>query len=93
MYKLKQLHQRIKNIHSYAHTMDDKWILILIINKDTSDKSCRHLVGIERPSPPLEPLPLQSSISMESLQGNENIGKRNNVCSKGQRDEDSRIRK
>ena len=47
--------------------MDKKWIFLLIINIDTSDKLCRHLVGIERPSPPPRPPPLQSSISMASL--------------------------
>ena len=76
-----------KNIHSHTHVMDEKCIFLLIINIDNSDKFCQHLVEMEKPSPP----PLQYSISMESLQYNENLGKSNNVCSKGQRDADSSI--
>ena len=75
-----------KNIHSYTHTMDEKWIFLLIVNIDTSDKLCRHLVEIERSSPPPRPPPLQSSISMTSSQDNGNLGKSINGCSKGQRD-------
>ena len=69
--------------------MDEKWIFLLIINKDTSEKSCQHLFGIERPIPPLEPQPLQSSISMESSQDNGKLGESINGCSIGQRDADS----
>ena len=82
-----------QTIHSHTHVMDAEWIFLLIMNRDTNDKLFGHLVEMENPSPPPGPPSLQSSISMESLQGNENLGKRNNVCSKGQRDEDSRIRK
>ena len=63
--------------------MDEKWIFLLIINIDNSDKLYRHLVEMEKPIPPPRPPPLQSSISMESLQGNGKLGKSNNVCSKG----------
>ena len=69
--------------------MDEKWIFLLIMNKDNSDKLCRHLVKTEKLSPPPRPPPLQSSISMASSQGNAKLGKSNNVCSKGQRDVDS----
>ena len=89
MYKLKQLHPWIQNIHSYTHAMDEKLIFLLIINIDTSDKLCRHLVEIERPSPPPGPPPLQSSISLEIPQDNGKLGKSINDCSKGQRDADS----
>ena len=58
------------NIHSYTHTMDEKLIFLLIINRDTSDNLCWHLVKIERPTPPPGPPPLQSSISMASSQDN-----------------------
>ena len=71
-----------KNIHSYTHTMDEKWIFLLIINRDTSDKLCRNLVKIERPSAPPGPPPLQSSISMEISQDNGKLGKSINGCSK-----------
>ena len=77
------------NIHSHTHVMDEKWILILNINRYISDKLCRQLVEIEKPSPP----PLQSSISMEILQDNGKLGKRSNVCSKGQMDAYSSISK
>ena len=80
-----------KNIHSYTHPMDEKWIFILIINIDISDKLCQHLVETKKLSPPPGPPPLQFSISMESLQGNGNLGKSRNVCSKGQRDAKSSI--
>ena len=72
MHKLKQIHPWIKNIHSYTHTMDEKWIFILIINKDISDKLYWHLVEIERLSPP----PLQSSKSMAISQDKGKLGKR-----------------
>ena len=72
-----------KKIHSYTHTMDEEWIFKLIINIDTSDKLCRHLVEIERPSPPPGPPPLQSSISMEISQADKgNLGKSIKVYSK-----------
>ena len=80
-----------KNIHSYAHTMDEKWIFLLIINRDTSDKLCQHLVKSERLSPPPGTPPLQSSILMEISQDNGKLGKSINGCSKGQRDADSNI--
>ena len=82
-----------KNIHSYTHTMDEKWIFLLIINIVTSDNLFHHLIKMDKLSPPPGPPPLQSSISMENLQSNGNIGKSNNVCSKGQRDVDSSISK
>ena len=85
---MKSTTSRDNEIHSYTHTMEEKWIFLLIINKDTSDKSCQHLVRIERPSTPLEHPPLQSSISVDSSQDNGNIGKSINGCSKGQRDAD-----
>ena len=78
-----------QNIHSHTHLMDEKWIFLLIINIDNSDKLCQHLVKMEKPSPPPGPQPIQSSISMAMLQSNGNIGKSNNVCSKGKRDADS----
>ena len=59
-----------QNIHSHTHVMDDKWIFLLIMNKDNSDKLCRRLIKMEKPSPPPGPPPLQSSISMASLQYN-----------------------
>ena len=62
--------------------MDEKLIFLLIINKYTSDKSCQHLVGIERQIPPLEPPPIQSSISMASSQDNGKLGKSINSYSK-----------
>ena len=79
------------NIHIYTHIMDEKWIFLLIIDRDTSDKFCWHLVEIERPSPPLGPPPLQSSISMASSQDNVKLCKSINGCSKGKRDADSSI--
>ena len=78
-----------KNIHSYTHTMDEKWIFLLIRNGDTSDKLCRYLIEIERLSPPPGPPPLQSSISMASSQENGKLGKSINGCSIGQMDADS----
>ena len=78
MYKSKQLHPWIKNIHSYTNTMDEKWIFLFIINRDISGKLCRHLVETKKPSPP----PLQSSISMASSQDNDKLGKSINGCSK-----------
>ena len=71
--------------------MDKKSIFLLIINIDNSDKLYWHLVEMEKLSPPPGPPPLQSSISMASLQSNGKLGKRNNVCSKGQRDADLSI--
>ena len=71
--------------------MDEKWIFLLIMNRDNNDKLYRHLIEMEKPIPPPRPLPLQSSISMASLQDNGNIGKSSNVFSKGQRDADSSI--
>ena len=47
--------------------MDEKWIFLLIMNIDTSDNLCRHLVEMEKPSPPPRPPPLESSVSMEIL--------------------------
>ena len=44
--------------------MDEKWIFLLIINEDISDKICRHLVETEKSSPPPGPPPLQSFVSM-----------------------------
>ena len=78
-----------KNIHSHTHVMDEKWIFLLIMNRDNNDKLCRHLIEMEKLIPPPRPPPLQSSISMVSSQDNGNLGKRSNVCSKGQRDVDS----
>ena len=62
--------------------MDEKLIFLLIINRDTSDNLCWHLVKIERPTPPPGPPPLQSSISMASSQDNRNLEKSINGCSK-----------
>ena len=78
-----------KNIHSRAHVMEEKWTFLLIMNIDNSDKLYRHLVEMEKKSPPPGPPPLQSSISMESSQKNGNLRKRSNVFSKGQRDVES----
>ena len=82
-----------KNIHSHIHVMDEKEIFLLIMNGDSSDKLYPHLVETEKPSPPPWPSPLQSSISMSSSQDNGKLGKSSNVCSKGQMDADSSIRK
>ena len=78
-----------QNIHIHTHVMDKKWIFLLIMNTDNSDKLYRHLIETEKSSPPLGPPPLQSSISMEILEGNGKLGKSINVYSKGQRDADS----
>ena len=59
------------------------------MNIDNNDKLCWHLVEMEKLSPPLGPPPLQSSISIASLEDNQNLGNNNNVCSKGQMDVDS----
>ena len=60
--------------------MDEKWIFLLIINRD---RIVTNFVGTSskqrKPSPP----PLQSSISMEILQIKGNLGKSIIVCSKG----------
>ena len=82
-----------QNICSHTHVMEEKWIFLLIMNIDNNEKLCRHLIEMEKSSPPPGSPPLQSSISMASLQSNEKLGKRNNVCSKRQRDADSSIRK
>ena len=42
-----------KNIYNYINTMDEKWIFLLIINIDISEKLYRHLVEMEKLSPPL----------------------------------------
>ena len=89
MYKSKQLHPWLKNIHSYTHTMDDKCIFLLIMNRDISDKLCRHLIEIKRPIFPPGPPPIQSSKSMASSQDKGKLGKSINHCSRGQRDADS----
>ena len=62
--------------------MDEKLIFLLIMNRDNSDKLCRHLIKAEKLSPPLGPPPLQSSISMESSQDKGNLGNNINGCSK-----------
>ena len=72
-----------KNIHSYTHVMVEKWIFLLIMNRDNNDKLCQHLVKMEKMSPPPGPPPLQSSISMEISQANGKLGKSNNMYSKG----------
>ena len=77
------------NIHSHTHIMDEKWIFLLIMNIDNHDKLYWHLIESKKPSPPPGPPPLQSSISMEILEGNGKLGKSINVYSKGQRDADS----
>ena len=69
-----------KNIHSNAYVTDEKWIFLLIMNRDNSDKLCWHLIKTEKPSPPPGSPPLQSSMSMESSQNNGKIGKISNVC-------------
>ena len=61
------------------------------MNIDNSNKLHRHLVEMDKPSPPPRPPPLQSSISMEILHDNGKLGKSSNVCSKGQRDAYSSI--
>ena len=78
-----------QNIHSHTHVMDEKWIFLLIMNMDNSDKLCRNLIETKKPSTPPRPPPLQSSILMEISQDNDKLGKSSNVCSKGQRDADS----
>ena len=78
-----------KNIHSHTHVIDEKWIFLLIMNRDNSDKLCRHLFEMEKLNPPPGPPPHQSSISIASSQDNGKLGKNNNLCSKGQRDADS----
>ena len=80
-----------KNIYSYTHTLAEKWIFLLIINRDTSDKLCRHLIEIERPIPPPMPPPHESSKSMEISQDNGKLGKRINGCSKEKWDAHSRM--
>ena len=64
-----------KNIHSHTHAMGEKWIFLLMMNIDNSDKLCQNFVEMEKLSPP----PLQPSISMEKLQSKGKLGKRNNV--------------
>ena len=61
------------------------------MNRANSEKLCWHLDEIRRPIPPPGPPPLQSSISMESSQDNDKLGKSINGFSKGQRDADSSI--
>ena len=63
--------------------MDDKYIFLLLTSRDNSDKICWHLIETKKLSPPSGPPPLQSSISMASLQSKWKLRKRNNVCSKG----------
>ena len=48
----------------------------IIINKDKSDKLCRHIVEIDIPSLPPGPPPLQSSKSMAISQDKGKLGKR-----------------
>ena len=52
IYIIKETTSMDKIIHSYTNTMDKKWIFLLIKNIDISDKLCRHLVEIEKPSHP-----------------------------------------
>ena len=52
------------------------------MNRDSSDKLFRHLVEMEKPSPPPGPPPLQSSISMASSKENGKLGKIINGFSK-----------
>ena len=75
-----------ENIHSHKHLMEEKWIFLLMMNRDNSDKLYWHLVEAVKPSPPPGPPPLQSSIIMVSSQDNDKLGKSINGCSKGQRD-------
>ena len=70
------------NIHSHTHVMDEKYIFLLLMNKDNSDKIFQHLFEMEKVSPPPGPPPLQSSISMAISQDNDKLGKSINVCSK-----------
>ena len=63
----------------------------LIMNRNNNDKLYQHLVEMEKLSPRPGPTSLQYSISMKILQINGKLGKSNNVCSKGQRDEESSI--
>ena len=53
-------------IFIFTHIMDEKWIFLLNVNRDTNEYLCRHLVEIEKPSPPPGPPPLQSSISRQA---------------------------
>ena len=69
--------------------MDEKWIFVINVNRDTNDNLSWNLVEIEKPRPQPEPPPLQSSISMAISKDNGKLGKSSNVCSKGQRDADS----
>ena len=62
--------------------MDEKLMFRSNANIDTNDNLCRHLVEIEKPSPPPRPTPLQSSISMGISQDNGNLGKSINGYSK-----------
>ena len=65
-----------QNIHSHTHVMDEKWMFLLITNRDNEDKLCQHLVERENLSPLPGPPPLQSSISMASSQDcNGELGK------------------
>ena len=69
--------------------MDEKWIFLLIMNIDNSDKLCQHLIETKKLIPPPRTPLLQSSISMESSQDNGKVGKSVNGYSIGQRDADS----
>ena len=69
--------------------MDEKWIFLLNVNRDTNENLCRHLVEIEKPSPPLGPPPLQSSISRQAHKDKGKIGKEHQWLLQGQRDADS----
>ena len=73
--------------------MDEKWIFLLIMNRDNNEKICQHLIEMEKLSLTPMPTPLQYSIAMEILQENRNFGNISNVCSNGQRDANSSIRK
>ena len=76
-----------QNIHSHTHVMDEKYVFLLIMSRDNSDKLCWHLVEIEKLSPPPGTPPLKSSILMESL------GRETMCAPKRQRDAYSSINK
>ena len=79
IHKIKASTCMYKNIHNYTNTMDKKWICLLVINKYISYKLSRKIFKIEKSSPSPVPPPLQSYVSMESSQENDNLGNRINV--------------
>ena len=70
--------------------MDDKCIILLIINIDTSDNLCRHL-KTEKLSPSPGPPPLQYSICMARWKCKGKLEKRNMDAHMDKGDADSSI--